>query len=125
MQLPRLDRPLRFNLRLNSPRQTGTGSSTHLEVMRTATWSTDGKSGRLEYLLHWLCKRCPDVVARQKILAPEERIPTMVLEWARYLIGVYRQGSMDGVAILRRCAIPRPRGVQKGLRGEEHMARGC
>ena len=52
-------------------------------------------SGRLEYLLHWLCKCCPDVVPLQKIRGPEERIPTMALNWARNLIGAYRQDSMD------------------------------
>lgn len=85
--------------------------------MRIATWCIDGVRGRLEVLCHWLERRRPDVVALQKIRAPEERFPAEALASVGYRSEPLRRESSYGVALLARKDLPAPEILDRGLPG--------
>lgn len=74
--------------------------------MKIATYNVNGVNGRLPVLLRWLSESRPDVVCLQELKAPQERFPAMALAKAGYGSIWHGQKSWNGVAILRRGAIP-------------------
>ena len=70
--------------------------------MRVATWNVNGLRARLDFLLHWLERRRPDVVGLQELKLEEEQFPYDVLEGAGYRALVHGQKAWNGVAILSR-----------------------
>ncbi|MFQ5737399.1 MAG: exodeoxyribonuclease III [Acidobacteriota bacterium] len=84
--------------------------------MRIATWNINGLRARLDFLIHWLRDRQPDVVGLQELKVEEDSFPYRELELAGYQSIVHGQKAWNGVAILSR----RPAEIrQKGLPGQE------
>ena len=70
--------------------------------MRVATWNVNGLRARLEFVLHWLRARQPDVVGIQEIKLTDEQFPAAELEAAGYRAAVHGQKGWNGVAVLTR-----------------------
>lgn len=85
--------------------------------MRIATWCIGGVLGYLEVLCHWLERRCPDVVALQKICAKEERFPADALCRVGYRSYPLRRQTLYGVALLARDDLSVPEILERGLPG--------
>jgi exodeoxyribonuclease-3 len=90
-----------------------------LEVgLKIATWNVNGLRARLEFVLHWLRARQPDVVGIQEIKLTEERFPRAEIEAAGYHAAIHGQKAWNGVAILSR----EPAVVtRQGLPGQEDL----
>jgi exodeoxyribonuclease-3 len=52
--------------------------------MRIATWNVNGLRARLDFVLHWLRARQPDVVGLQELKLANEEFPVAELEAAGY-----------------------------------------
>ena len=84
--------------------------------MRFASWNINGLRARLDFVLHWLAARQPDVVGLQELKATDEQFPYDAFEAAGYHAAVHGQKAWNGVAILSRL----PGEVtQRGLPGED------
>jgi exodeoxyribonuclease-3 len=70
--------------------------------MRVATWNVNGLRARLDFLLHWLRARQPDLVGIQELKLEDEHFPTAELAQAGYESVAYCQRGWNGVAILAR-----------------------
>jgi exodeoxyribonuclease-3 len=86
--------------------------------MRIATWNVNGLRARLDFVLHWLRARQPDIVGLQEIKLGEEQLPLIELQSAGYQVSAYGQKSWNGVAILSR--VP-ARVIQRGLVGQDEL----
>jgi len=87
-----------------------------IESMRIATWNVNGLRARLEFVLHWLRARQPDVVGLQELKLTDDKFPRAELEAAGYQSAVHGQKSWNGVAVLSRA----PGEItQRGLAGQE------
>lgn len=84
--------------------------------MRIATWNINGMNARLDFILHWLNARQPDVVALQELKMTDDRFPAAAFTEAGYHSVTHGQKSWNGVALLSR----EPAEVlQRGLPGQE------
>lgn len=70
--------------------------------MRIATWNVNGLRARLDFVLHWLAERQPDVVGLQELKLQEDQFPRDAIEAAGYHVVMHGQKSWNGVAILSR-----------------------
>ena len=86
--------------------------------MRVATWNINGLRARLDFVLHWLRSRRPDVVGFQELKVDEGQFPYSIFEEEGYSAVVQAQKAWNGVAILSR-TVPRLR--QSGLPGQEEL----
>ena len=86
--------------------------------MRVATWNINGLRARLDFVVHWLRSRQPDVVGLQELKVSENEFPFDVFESEGYSAVVEAQKAWNGVAILSRRP---PELRQKGLPGEEAL----
>jgi len=86
--------------------------------MRIATWNINGLRARLDFVLHWLRSRQPDMVGLQELKVDEDQFPFDVFEAEGYSAVVAAQKAWNGVAILSR---QEPGSVQRGLPGEETL----
>ncbi len=84
--------------------------------MRVATWNVNGLRARLEFVLHWLRERQPDVVGLQELKLTDAQFPHAELEKAGYRALSHGQKSWNGVAILSREPATL---TQRGLPGQE------
>jgi exodeoxyribonuclease-3 len=84
--------------------------------MRIATWNVNGLRARLDFVLHWLRDRKPDVVGLQELKLSDDKFPHDVFEAEGYAAVVHGQKSWNGVAIL--CREPAEL-YQQGLPGQE------
>ena len=84
--------------------------------MRIATWNVNGLRARLEFVLHWLRERQPDVVGLQELKLTDAQFPHAELEKAGYRALSHGQKSWNGVAILSREPATL---TQRGLPGQE------
>mgnify|MGYP003351279338 CR=1 FL=1 len=84
--------------------------------VRIATFNVNGVNGRLPLLLRWLEEQRPDVACLQELKAPQDRFPAEALAKAGYGALWLGQKSWNGVAILRRGAVPTPQ--RQGLPGD-------
>ena len=84
--------------------------------MRVATWNVNGLRARLEFVLHWLRERQPDVVGLQELKLTDAKFPHAELEKAGYRALSHGQKSWNGVAILSREPATL---TQMGLPGQE------
>ena len=84
--------------------------------MRLATWNINGLRARLDFILHWLESRQPDIVGLQELKMEEDQFPSMVFEAAGYSTLVHSQKAWNGVAILSRNPMEL---VTAGLPGQE------
>jgi exodeoxyribonuclease-3 len=86
--------------------------------MRIATWNINGLRARLDFLLHWLRARQPDIVGLQELKVDDEGFPHAELQAVGYQAVAHGQKAWNGVAILSR----EPATVlQKGLPGEDDL----
>lgn len=86
--------------------------------MRIATWNINGLRARLDFVLHWLRAREPDVVGLQELKMPDEQFPHDAFEAAGYRAVTHGQKSWNGVAVLSRA----PAEVfLRGLPGQEEL----
>jgi exodeoxyribonuclease-3 len=86
--------------------------------MRLASWNVNGLRARLDFVLHWLRERQPDVVGLQELKLTDEQFPRDVLEQAGYRAAVLGQKSWNGVAVLSREPLEV---TQLGLPGQEEL----
>ncbi len=86
--------------------------------MRIATWNINGLRARLEFVLHWLASRKPDVVGLQELKTETDKFPHDVFAAAGYRALVHGQKSWNGVAILSR---DEATVTATGLPGEEEF----
>ena len=86
--------------------------------MRVATWNVNGLRARLEFVLHWLRERRPDLVGLQEIKLSDEQFPHAEFEAAGYRVMTHGQKAWNGVAIASREPAEL---VQRGLPGQEEL----
>ena len=84
--------------------------------MRLATWNVNGLRARLDFVLHWLRARRPDVVGLQELKLTDEQFPHAEFEAEGYTAVTHGQKAWNGVAILSR---EPARVTQSGLPGQE------
>ncbi|MDE0008313.1 MAG: exodeoxyribonuclease III, partial [Gammaproteobacteria bacterium] len=70
--------------------------------MRIATWNVNGLRARLEFVLHWLRARQPDVVGMQETKASDDDFPHEELAELGYKVLNHGQKGWNGVAIVSR-----------------------
>jgi len=70
--------------------------------VRIATWNINGLRARLDFVLHWLRARQPDVVGLQELKLPDDKFPHETFEAEGYRAVAHGQKSWNGVAILSR-----------------------
>ena len=70
--------------------------------MRIATWNVNGLRARLEFVLHWLRARQPDVVGMQETKASDDDFPQEELAALGYKVINHGQKGWNGVAIVSR-----------------------
>ncbi len=86
--------------------------------MRIATWNVNGLRARLDFVMHWLAAREPDVVGLQELKLTDEQFPHDDFEQAGYRAVTHGQKAWNGVAILSR----KPLEVtQLGLPGQDAL----
>jgi exodeoxyribonuclease-3 len=88
-------------------------------LVRIATWNVNGLRARLDFVLHWLRTRQPDIVGIQEAKASEEEFPYDALSEAGYHAFTHLQKAWNGVAILTRKPVDEI--VQKGLPGQDEL----
>ena len=86
--------------------------------MRVATWNINGMRARLDFVLHWLRDRQPDVVGLQELKLTDEQFPRDEIESAGYQVVMHTQKAWNGVAILSRTPA---KVTQEGLPGQEEQ----
>ncbi len=86
--------------------------------MRVATWNVNGLRARLDFFLHWLRARQPDVVGLQELKLSDEQFPHAELEAAGYRAVTHGQKSWNGVAVVGRAPLEP---TQCGLPGQEQL----
>jgi exodeoxyribonuclease-3 len=84
--------------------------------MLLATWNVNGIRARLDFVLHWLRARQPDVVGLQELKVTDEQFPRAEIESAGYRVATHGQKAWNGVAILSRTPAEI---TQTGLPGQE------
>ncbi len=90
--------------------------------MRIATWNVNGLRARLDFLVHWLRARRPDVVGLQELKLEDDQFPHEALEAEGYRALTHGQKAWNGVAVLTRSsATSRAEPVQRGLPGQEGL----
>jgi exodeoxyribonuclease-3 len=87
-------------------------------AMRIATWNVNGLRARLDFVLHWLRARRPDVVGFQELKLADEQFPHDAFEAEGYRAATHGEKSWNGVAVLSREPIEV---VQRGLPGQEGL----
>jgi len=86
--------------------------------MKIATWNVNGLRARLDFVLHWLRARQPDIVGLQELKLTDADFPAEAFREAGYHAEWYGQKSWNGVAILSREPATL---VRRGLPGEEAL----
>ena len=70
--------------------------------MRIATWNVNGLRARLDFVIHWLNSRAPDVVGLQELKLADDQFPHDAFRAVGYRAATHGQKSWNGVAILAR-----------------------
>ena len=70
--------------------------------MRIATWNVNGLRARLDFVLHWLRDRSPDIVGFQELKLADEQFPHEVFGELGYHAATHGQKAWNGVAVLAR-----------------------
>ena len=86
--------------------------------MRIASWNVNGLRARIDYVLHWLEARRPDVVGLQELKLTDEQFPYERLRQAGYRAVAHGQKAWNGVAVLSRHPLEV---IETGLVGQEEM----
>ena len=84
--------------------------------MRIATWNVNGLRARLDFVLHWLDSRKPDVVGMQELKVADDEFPMEAFNAAGYEVVTHGQKGWNGVAIIAK----QPVDVEiRGLPGQD------
>ncbi len=83
--------------------------------MKIATWNINGLRARLDFVLHWLASRQPDLVGLQELKLQDDEFPTAEFKAAGYYASIHGQKGWNGVAILSREPITV---LRRGLPGQ-------
>ena len=67
--------------------------------MRIATWNVNGLRARLDFIVHWLRSRAPDVVGMQELKVTDDEFPHAAFEECGYQVATHGQKGWNGVAI--------------------------
>jgi exodeoxyribonuclease-3 len=86
--------------------------------VRVATWNVNGLRSRLEFVLHWLRERKPDLVGLQELKLTDEQFPAEAFEAEGFRTACFGQKGWNGVAILSREPLLV---TQRGLPGQEEL----
>ena len=86
--------------------------------MRIATWNINGLRARLDFVLHWLRARQPDVVGLQELKLEDDQFPHVAFEAEGYHAVTHGQKAWNGVAILAR---KEPEVERRGLPGQDEF----
>lgn len=86
--------------------------------MRIATWNVNGMRARLDFVLHWLRSREPDLVGLQELKLRDDEFPHLALEELGYRAVTHGQKAWNGVAVLSREPVQI---LQEGLPGQEAL----
>lgn len=86
--------------------------------MRIATWNVNGLRARIDYVLHWLQDRQPDLLGLQELKLTEDQFPVEAFERLGYRAIVMGQKAWNGVAVVSR---NEPELVQAGLPGHDEL----
>lgn len=86
--------------------------------MKIATWNINGMRARLDFALHWLRTRQPDVVGLQELKMTDEQFPYDAFSRLGYRATVYGQKAWNGVAVLSRTPAEI---TQAGLPGQDEF----
>lgn len=89
--------------------------------MRIATWNVNGLRARLDFVMHWLRERKPDVVGLQELKLTDEQFPHDAFLEAGYRAVTHGQKAWNGVAVLTRTGADPARVTQAGLPGQEEV----
>jgi exodeoxyribonuclease III len=84
--------------------------------MRLATWNVNGLRARLDFMLHWLAERQPDVVGLQELKLEDDAFPHDAFAALGYAAATHGQKAWNGVAVLARSPIEV---VQRGLPNQD------
>ena len=84
--------------------------------MRIATWNVNGLRARIDFIVHWLKSREPDVVGMQELKVTDEEFPHEPFNTLGYEVVTHGQKSWNGVAIASRLPLE---ATDRGLAGEE------
>ena len=86
--------------------------------MKIATWNVNGLRARLDFVMHWLKSRSPDLVGLQELKLTDEQFPHDAFESCGYTALTHGQKAWNGVAILSR---EKASVVQRGLPGQDEF----
>jgi exodeoxyribonuclease-3 len=86
--------------------------------VRVASWNVNGMRARLDFFLHWLREREPDLVGLQELKLTDEQFPQAELRAAGYEAVTHGQKAWNGVALVSRRPV---RVTQTGLPGQEEL----
>ncbi|ACY18130.1 exodeoxyribonuclease III [Haliangium ochraceum] len=86
--------------------------------MKIATWNINGMRARLDFVLHWLRARQPDIVGLQELKLTEDQFPYDALSELGYHAVVVGQKAWNGVAVLSREPAEL---VHAGLPGQDEL----
>lgn len=86
--------------------------------MRVATWNVNGLRARLDFVLHWLRARQPDLAALQELKLTDDNFPHAEMKQLGYQAVTHGQKSWNGVAILSRLPLEV---AHRGLPGAEDL----
>ena len=101
----------------DDPRTCSPSASQGL-FMRIATWNINGLRARLDFVLHWLRARQPDIVGLQELKLEDDQFPHVAFEAEGYRAVTHGQKAWNGVAILSREPAEL---LQRGLPGQESL----
>ena len=83
--------------------------------MRIATWNVNGLRARIDFIVHWLKNREPDVVGMQELKVTDDEFPHEPFNDLGYTVVTHGQKGWNGVAIASRLPIEV---TDRGLPGE-------
>ena len=83
--------------------------------MRIATWNVNGLRARIDFIVHWLKSREPDVVGMQELKVTDDEFPHEPFNDLGYTVITHGQKGWNGVAIASRLPIET---ADRGLPGE-------
>ena len=84
--------------------------------MRIATWNVNGLRARLDFIVHWLRSRAPDVVGMQELKVTDDEFPHAAFEECGYQVATHGQKGWNGVAIASKLPLDVE---ERGLPGQD------
>ena len=73
--------------------------------MRIATWNVNGLRARLDFILHWLDRRGPDLVGMQELKVTDDEFPHEAFNAVGYQVVTHGEKGWNGVGIASRLPV--------------------